>query len=156
MMLSIQKSPTAKQIQPIGLWGRLEAIRAPTKGKARKGTMKTNTMLKLPVPQVIGGCADRGSMMYNATFATNMISERVESDQASHAAVRALIPPIPRLCSLAPSVTPPLYSTSVSQTLRSSFSAGVSRLPKIQLSKKQTMYACFLESERGFLEGVCG
>ena len=95
-------------------------------------------------------------MMYNATFATNMISERVESDQASHAAVRALIPPIPRLCSLAPSVTPPLYSTSVSQTLRSSFSAGVSRLPKIQLSKKQTMYACFLESERGFLEGVCG
>ena len=32
-----------------------------------------------------------GEMMYNATFATNMISERVASDQASHAAVRALI-----------------------------------------------------------------
>src|SRR5215216_370842 len=112
MMLSIQKSPTAKQIQPMGLWGRLEAIRAPTKGKARKGTMKTNTMLKPPVPQVIGGCADRGRMMYIATFATNMISERVASDQPGHAAVRALIPPIPRPCSLAPSVTPPLYSTA--------------------------------------------
>src|ERR671912_2074418 len=118
IILSIQKSPTAKQIQPMGLWGRLEAIRAPTKGKARKGTMKTNTMLKLPVPQVIGGCADRGSMMYNATFATNMISERVASDQASHAAVRALIPPIPRSCSLAPSVTAPLYSTTASRALR--------------------------------------
>src|SRR5215211_5203187 len=101
MMLSIQKSPTAKQIQPMGLRGRLEAIRAPTKGKARKGSKKTNTMLKPPVPQVIGGCADRGRTMYNATSATNMISERVASDQASHAAARALIPPIPRPCFLA-------------------------------------------------------
>src|SRR5215211_4874190 len=98
MMLSIQKSPTAKQIQPIGLRGRLEAIRAPTKGKARKGTMKTNTMLKPPVPQVIGGCADRGRMTYNVTFATNMTSERVASDQASQAAAWALIPPTLRAC----------------------------------------------------------
>src|SRR5215217_9145821 len=117
MMLSIHKSPTARQIQPMAFVGRLEAIRAPTKGKARKGSMKTNTMLKPPVPQVIGGCAD-GGRMYNATFATNMISERVASDQASHAAVRALIPPIPRPCSLAPSVTPPLYLTTASRALR--------------------------------------
>src|SRR5918997_3313134 len=117
MILSIQKSPTAKQIQPMGLWGRLEAIRAPTKGKARKGTMKTNTMLKPPVPQVIGGCADGGRMMYNATFATNMISERVASDQASHAAVRALMPPMTRPCFLAPTVTAPLYSTTASRVL---------------------------------------
>ena len=79
--------------------------------------MKTNTMLKPPVPQVIGGSADGGSMMYNATFATNMISERVASDQASHAA-RALIPPIPRPCFLAPSVTTLLYSTTVPTALR--------------------------------------
>jgi hypothetical protein len=32
--------------------------------------------------------------------------------------MRRFIPPIPRLCSLAPSVTPPLYSTTVSQALR--------------------------------------
>jgi hypothetical protein len=31
--------------------------------------------------------------MYKATFATNMISERVASEKASHEAVRALIPP---------------------------------------------------------------
>jgi hypothetical protein len=113
MMLSIHKSPTAKQIQPMGLWGRLEAIGAPTKGKVRKGTMKTNTMLKPPVPQVIGGCADRGRMTYNVTFATNMTSERVASDQASQEAARRPNPPAPRLCSLAPSVTTPLYSTTV-------------------------------------------
>src|SRR5215208_805841 len=102
--------------------------------------MKTNTMLKPPLPQVIGGCAD-GGRMYNATSATNMISERVASDQASHAAVRALMPPIPRLCFLAPTVTPPLYSTTVSQTLRSSFSAGVSRTSQDSIIK-ETNDAC--------------
>src|SRR5215210_641447 len=95
MMLSIHKSPTAKQIQPMAFVGRLEAIKAPTKGKARKGSMKTNTILKPPVPQVIGGCADRGRMTYNVTFATNMISGRVASNQASHEAVRRLIQRLP-------------------------------------------------------------
>src|SRR5687767_2376290 len=103
-ILSIHNSPTARQIQPMEFVGRLAAIRAPTKGKARKGSMKTNTMLKPPVPQVIGGCADRGRITYNATFATNMTSERVASDQASQEAARRPNPPAPRLCSLAPSV----------------------------------------------------
>src|SRR5215211_4246997 len=35
--MSIHNKPTARQIQPTGLCGRLEAIRAPTMGKARKG-----------------------------------------------------------------------------------------------------------------------
>src|SRR5918995_5158664 len=39
------------------------------------------------------------------------------TDQATQAAVRRLIPPTPRCSSLAPSVTAPLYSTTVSQTL---------------------------------------
>src|SRR5215203_6918816 len=95
MILSIHKSPTARQIQPMAFVGRLEAIRAPTKGKARKGTMKTNTMLKPPVPQVIGGCSDRGRMTYSVTFATNMPSERVPSDQASQEAARRLTQRLP-------------------------------------------------------------
>ena len=58
--------------------------------------------------------------------------------QAGQAAERALIPPIPRPCSLAPSLTTPLYSISVSQTLRrtlrASFSEGRSTDPtKIHL-----------------------
>jgi hypothetical protein len=44
--------------------------------------------------------------------------ESAHSDQANQAAVRRLIPPIPRLCFLAPSVTTLLYSTTVSQALR--------------------------------------
>src|SRR5215204_7694440 len=44
--------------------------------------------------------------------------ERVHTDQASHAAARRLIPPTSCPCSLAPSVTTPLYSTTVSQALR--------------------------------------
>src|ERR687889_791145 len=40
------------------------------------------------------------------------------SDQASRVAERALIPPTPRSCSLAASVTVPLYRASVSYTLR--------------------------------------
>src|SRR5919112_6393251 len=44
--------------------------------------------------------------------------ERTHIDQASDAAAPRLIPPIPRLCCLDPSVTTPLYSTTVSQALR--------------------------------------
>jgi hypothetical protein len=40
--------------------------------------------------------------------------EIAHTAHASQAAVRMLIAPIPCLCSLAPSVTTPLYSTAVS------------------------------------------
>src|SRR3712207_1023190 len=50
--------------------------------------------------------------------ATARTTHSRHSDQASHAAVRRLIPPTPRAWSLAPSVTTPLYSTTVSQALR--------------------------------------
>src|SRR5215213_1866391 len=44
--------------------------------------------------------------------------ESTHNAQASRAAVRVLIPPTPRSWSLAPSVTTPLYNTTVSQALR--------------------------------------
>jgi hypothetical protein len=51
----------------------------------------------------------------NATLAKNMTIERAASDQASQEAVRRLIPLPPCPCSsLAPAVTTPLYSTTVS------------------------------------------
>src|SRR5919112_254022 len=63
--------------------------------------------------------------------------EVAHTDQAINAAVRWLITPIPRLCSLALSVTTPLYSTTVSKALRQplqeSFSApGWANFPKIR------------------------
>src|SRR5829696_2417326 len=106
--MTIQKMPTARHIQPMGLWGRLEAIRAPTKGKARKGKTTMSTALSPPVPQELGGCTDRVAM-YSAADAADMATERPASDHASQAAARVLIPPTPRPCSLAPSVTTLLY-----------------------------------------------
>src|SRR5918997_2443887 len=110
---SIQKVPTARQIQPIGFSGRLDAIRAPTTGKARKESREITWPLSPPVPQGLGTCMDLAGM-YNAIVAANMANERPARDQASKAEVRRLIPPISRLCSLVPSVTTLLYSTTVS------------------------------------------
>src|ERR671914_161405 len=115
--MSIHKKPAVRQIQPIGFWGRLEAIRAPTRGKARKGKKITRPPMSPPVPHVLGdrvaGAAYK-DMMVSATLAKNMATERPASDHASQAAARVLIPPTPRSCSLAPSVTTSVYSTTVS------------------------------------------
>ncbi len=45
-------------------------------------------------------------------------TQNAHKDQANQAAVWRLIPPMPRLCCLAPSVTTPFYRTTVFQTLR--------------------------------------
>src|SRR5215208_983430 len=110
--MSIHSKLSASKIQPMGLCGRLEAISAPTRGKARKDT-KLSVSLTVPtVPQLLVDCAE-GARKYNMTFATNMVTESAASDQASQA-VRVLIPPTPRPCSLVRSVTAPLYNTTVS------------------------------------------
>src|SRR5918997_1448218 len=119
--MSIQKKPAVRQIQPMGFWGRLEAIRAPTRGKARKGKKISRPPMSPPVPHVLGGRvagAAYKDMMVSATLAKYMATERPASDQPTQAAVRWLIPPLLRSCSLAPSVTTPLYSTTVSRALR--------------------------------------
>src|SRR5918998_4114291 len=87
---SIQKVPTARQIQPIGFSGRLDAIRAPTTGKARKESREINWPLSPPVPQGLGTCMDLAGM-YNAIVAANRANERPARDQASQVAVRLLI-----------------------------------------------------------------
>ena len=83
--------PAARHTQPMGFSGRLEAIRAPTTGKARKGNRKSKMMLRPPVPQPEGGCTDRVKK-YKTTVATNMATERAPSDHASQAAARVLTP----------------------------------------------------------------
>src|ERR671916_1770655 len=79
---SIQKVPTARQIQPMGFSGRLDAIRAPTTGKARKGSRSINWPLSPPVPQGLGTSKDLAGM-YNAIVAANRANERPARDQAS-------------------------------------------------------------------------
>src|SRR4028118_1183019 len=101
--MSIHKKPTVRQIQPIGLWGRLEAIRAPTRGKARKGKKITRPPMSPPVPHVLGdgvAGAPYKDMMVSATLAKNMATESAASDQASQEAERGLILMRPRLAPL--------------------------------------------------------
>ncbi len=82
--------PEARQIHPIGLLGRLEAMRVPTVGEARKGIKINRLLTGSLVPQVLGGCSDR-VRMDKAIFAANRASERAPSDQAIQLAVRLLI-----------------------------------------------------------------
>jgi hypothetical protein len=126
----IQNKPAARQIQPIGFSGRLEAIRAPTRGKARKGK-KINRLLKGPaVPQSLEGCV-AGPMYKDETVSTapakNMATERAASDHVSQEAARTLLPPPPCPCCLVSVVTTPLSMIPVSRTLRRALRA--KRLP---------------------------
>src|SRR5215211_6834787 len=114
MLRSIHKRPSARQIQPMGFLGRLEATRAPTKGNARKGTKPTMSLTVTTVTQLPGDCADR-ARTYSTRRGTHTATERPASDHASQDELRVLISRTRCLCcSLAPWVTTPLYSTTVS------------------------------------------
>src|SRR5215208_2252257 len=113
--MSVQKSPTVRQIQPTGFLGCLDAIRAPTMGKARK-EKKINSSLRVS-PVLVGSC-DEWARTCSTMLARNMATQRPASDQASQEAVRVLIALTLRSCSPASLFTTPLYSTSVSQASR--------------------------------------
>src|SRR5215203_6656747 len=94
-MIYIQNRPATMQIQPIGFSGRLDAIRPPTRGKARNGEKISRPLRGPAVPQSLGGCVavpaykDR---TVSAAPTTNMATERAASAHASQAA-RTFIPP---------------------------------------------------------------
>jgi hypothetical protein len=97
--MNIQKKPMTRQIQPIGFSGRLEEIRAPTTGKARKGTKINRSLTMSETPPPLAVCADLEST-YNTTLAANMANERPARDQASHTVVRLLIQAVISLVSV--------------------------------------------------------
>src|SRR5215211_3728048 len=111
--------PPAQKIQPIGFSGRREATTAPTvvnvkASKARRtivprlGKIRAEALKNpsTPPPKAANG------------------KEIAHIDHAIQVAARVLIPPTSCPCSLAPSVITPLYSTTVSQTLRQTLRAG--------------------------------
>src|SRR5215212_4290728 len=107
--MSIQKRPAVRHIQPMGFLGRLEAIKAPTKGKARKGTNSNRPPTAAQVLEGrVSGAPDKDKRV-STTPATNIVRESPASAQASQEAARDLIPPAPRSCSASPSLTTPLY-----------------------------------------------
>src|SRR5215211_7756773 len=120
--MSVQKRPASRQIQPIGFSGRLEAIRAPTIVKARKGARINRLAMAPPEPQSLEGCA-AGAVTYKDKIvsmvpATNMAPEMPASDQASQEEARVFALPTSPSRRCVPSATTPLYRTLVSQALR--------------------------------------
>src|ERR687890_2299691 len=113
-MRIIHKRPSTNKIQPMRFLGRLEATRAPTRGKAKKGTKLNVSLMLLRVNQLPGDCADMART--DSTLpTTNTVIEKAASDHASLAEPWWLTSLIARRCSFAASVTTPLYSTTVSQ-----------------------------------------
>jgi hypothetical protein len=95
-----------------------EAIMAPTTEKGSSVTRLTTTLLSSVSPPNGRSETVELAARDNANPPTSSATDSAISDHAIHVAARVPIPPIPRFCSLAPSVTTPLYSTAVSQTLR--------------------------------------
>src|SRR5918995_637129 len=97
----------------MGFSGRCEAMRAPTTANDTVQVAKVNIPSETKIsPRV------RPLRRARIKFAAASATHSAHSDQASHAATRALILPSPRSCSLAPSVTAPLYKITVSRSLR--------------------------------------
>src|ERR671910_94453 len=99
----------------MGLWGCLEAMRAPIIGKAKKGTPIDKSVRVNLVLTLLGTCGADRMRTYSATMAKNMATHSMDNDHASQEATWLLILLTLGPCSLAPSVTTsPLYSTAVS------------------------------------------
>ena len=97
----------------MGLRGRLEAMTAPTMGKARNSTNPTVS------PEVLiaeGSPGEGRGRMLSTLAAEKMATESAANDQASHTAARFPLTWV--CCSFVSTVTKPLYRTGVCQTLR--------------------------------------
>src|SRR4028119_223136 len=81
----------------MGLWGRLEATKAPTRGKARKGTETSMPLAVRLELQLLGTCAER-ARTNSAMLPENIATEKVASDHASLAAARVLTLAAPCSC----------------------------------------------------------
>src|ERR687889_1817794 len=102
------------------------------------------------------GVSERSSKTMRRTVRAVSTKESAHADHASDAAVRALILTTPRPYFLASIVSIPFYSTAVSQTFGEPLSEPRrAETPTAYLLRTQAMYACSLETERGFFEGVC-
>src|SRR5918992_1434957 len=101
------------------------------------------------------GVSERRSKIMRRTVRAVSAKESAHADHASHEALRPLIMPTPRPCSLVPTTTILLYSPTVSQTLRRSFPASSRTNAQDHLPRRQAMYACVPGTRCGFFEGVC-
>src|SRR5215203_993111 len=112
----------------MGLAGRREAISAPTVGYASESTPVSTARPGPSLSSLSPGGRGTSTVKKSSKRASAMsAAHTTHSDQATNAAVRWLIQLTPRPCSLVPSITTPLYSTTVAQALRQTLRAGVPR-----------------------------
>src|SRR5215211_236817 len=115
-------SPREQKIQPMGLVGRREAIRAPTVGYASDSTpVSTAKLVSTATPRPSLSLVGMGiSPVRKSSMRASAISttHTAHSDQASQAAVRWLIPPTPLPCFLVPFVTTTLCYKAVARVFR--------------------------------------
>src|SRR5215204_4146081 len=108
-----------QKIQPMALRGCREAMMAPT-------TEKVSTVARLRIalsssaslPYVSSTAAPNPAVRANAIPPKRSATDSTTRDQASQEAARDLLRPAAESCPIVPSVTIPLYRTTVSQTLR--------------------------------------
>src|SRR5215213_4127466 len=82
MLVVIHNKPPARQSQPIGFSGRLEAIRAPTSGKTKKSPEASRPPVVRSPSQLLGTWAERASTN-SGTLATNKATDKPHNDHAS-------------------------------------------------------------------------
>src|SRR5215208_1330675 len=111
-VLVLTATPERHNSQPTGFSGLWEATMAPT--------VTSITTSAFPSQKLgMGVFGYRRFRTRKTRLSAVSVMVTAHSDQANQAAVRRLIPPIPRPCSFAHSVTTtPLYSTTVSRALR--------------------------------------
>src|ERR671910_300214 len=110
-VLVLTATPERHNSQPTGFSGLREATMAPT--------VTSITTSAFPSQKLgMGAFGYRRFRTRRTRLSDVSVTVTAHSDQANQAAVRRLIPPIPRACSFAHSVTTPLYSTTVSKALR--------------------------------------
>src|SRR5215208_6606825 len=81
------------------------------------------------------GVSERSSKTMRRTVRAVSTKESAHAVHASHAAVRPLILPIPRPCSLAPSITTSLYPKIACHELRKPLRGSVSEQSSAELTK---------------------
>src|SRR5215213_8891049 len=128
MLVVIHNKPPARQSQPIGFSGRLEAIRAPTSGKTKKSPEASRPPVVRSPSQLLGTWAERASTN-SGTLATNKATDKPHNDHASQESTRVLNSPALRSRSLRDvlSVTTPLYKMARSFSSKRPNSRAISK-----------------------------
>src|SRR5215217_5629600 len=131
----------------MGFSGRCEAIKAPTTENDTVQVGRTANEGPSQAKKISPG--ERPLRRARITLAAASATHTTHSDHASTVAPWVLLPPTTRSCFLGPSVTTPLYSTTVSQALRNALRGSLyeARRERTSENAQKAKFAEFFECE---------